>query len=221
MQFSTSFNLFEEFKNNKEIHKINEKNGLNHDENEFNDEFHMPTDWHLFDIKSEGDHIIIIHPISVSIIKIEIINDTHARLKLESKGDQLKSSIKISYMKTIISRYLADLREVWGSEHYNQFQSVEYRKFISKVPICDSILDSDAQVITLYHSNKNFEQVGFKFVRIPNQEYMKTIVQYTRYMPATPYRLISIQKTWNLIHISRRLWGINEGSRIIDQFKLW
>ncbi len=33
-----------------------------------------------------------------------------------------------------------------------------------------------------------FEQVGFKFVRILNEEYMGTMVKYTYYMPAKPYR---------------------------------
>ncbi len=71
----------------------------------------MPRDWNLINVKSVGEHIII-HPISVSIIKVEIIDDTHDRLGEESKEEQLKSPINISSMKTIISPYIADLREV-------------------------------------------------------------------------------------------------------------
>ncbi len=62
----------------KEIHKMIEKNG-NDKKYEYvlNYGFYIPIDWHMSNIKSEGDYVIIIHPMSVSIIKIEIIYDTH------------------------------------------------------------------------------------------------------------------------------------------------
>ncbi len=89
LQFSTNFYIF------KKIHKINEKIGRGQ-EYEFNDGFQTETDWHLFNVKSEADHIIITHPKAVSIIKVALINDTHDRFQMENKEDQLKSPIKIS-----------------------------------------------------------------------------------------------------------------------------